>query len=85
MTSSEGGVYSAEDADSEGEEGKFYVWTVGEIEELVGAEDTELLSDVYNLSRDGNFTDEATGRAKRQEYISPERTIGRHCGAARRF
>ncbi len=61
MTSAEGGVYSAEDADSEGEEGKFYVWTVGEIEKLVGAEDSELLLDVYNLSRDGNFTDEATG------------------------
>lgn len=61
MTSPEGGVYSAEDADSEGEEGKFYLWTVGEVEELVGAEDAELLSDVYNLSSDGNFTDEATG------------------------
>ena len=61
MTSPEGGVYSAEDADSEGEEGKFYLWTVREIEELVGADDTELLSDVYNLSRDGNFRDEATG------------------------
>ena len=61
MTSPEGGVYSAEDADSEGEEGRFYLWTVGEIEELAGAEDAELLSDVYNLSRDGNFTDEATG------------------------
>ena len=61
MTSPEGGIYSAEDADSEGEEGKFYLWTVGEVEELVGAEDAELLSDVYNLSSDGNFTDEATG------------------------
>ncbi len=61
MTSPEGGIYSAEDADSEGEEGKFYIWTVGEIEELLGAEDAELLSDVYNLSRSGNFTDEATG------------------------
>ena len=61
MTSPEGGIYSAEDADSEGEEGKFYIWTVQEIEELVGEEDAELLSEVYNLSRDGNFGDEATG------------------------
>ena len=61
MTSPEGGGYSAEDADSEGEEGKFYVWTTEEIEELLGAEDAGFLSDVYNLSRDGNFTDEATG------------------------
>ena len=61
MTSPGGGICSAEDADSEGEEGRFYLWTVEEIEELAGAEDSELLSDVYNLSRDGNFTDEATG------------------------
>jgi len=61
MTSPDGGIYSAEDADSEGEEGKFYLWTVGEIEGLVGAEDVELLCEVYNLSRDGNFKDEATG------------------------
>ena len=61
MTSPGGGICSAEDADSEGEEGRFYLWTVGEIEELAGAEDAELLSDVYSLSRDGNFTDEATG------------------------
>lgn len=61
MTSPEGAIYSAEDADSEGEEGKFYLWTLGELEELVGAEDAKLLSDVYNLSGDGNFTDEATG------------------------
>ena len=61
MTSPEGGIYSAEDADSEGVEGKFYLWTVKELEELVGVHDAQLLSDVYNLSRDGNFTDEATG------------------------
>jgi len=61
MVSPEGGIYSAEDADSEGEEGRFYLWTVQEIEELVGTEDAEFLSDVYNLSRDGNFRDEATG------------------------
>ena len=61
MTSPDGGIYSAEDADSEGEEGKFYLWTVGEIEELAGADDAELLCEVYNLSRDGNFKDESTG------------------------
>lgn len=61
MTSPEGGIYSAEDADSEGEEGKFYLWTVEEVEELVGEGDAELLCGVYNLSRDGNFEDEATG------------------------
>jgi uncharacterized protein len=61
MTSPEGGFYSAEDADSEGEEGKFYVWTAGEIRELLGEEDAALFSAVYCISEEGNFHDEATG------------------------
>ncbi len=61
MSFSEGGFYSAEDADSEGEEGKFYLWTTDEIEKLVGKDDAQLLADVYNLSPEGNFHDEATG------------------------
>ena len=39
MTSPEGGFYSAEDADSEGEEGKFYVWTPAEIKDVLGDQD----------------------------------------------
>ncbi len=61
MTSPEGGFYSAEDADSEGEEGKFYVWSLWEIEEILGKEDAALFSAVYNIRRRGNFHDEATG------------------------
>ena len=41
MTSPEGGFYSAEDADSEGVEGKFYVWTPLEVREILGEEDGE--------------------------------------------
>ncbi len=60
MTSSEGAFYSAEDADSEGEEGKFYVWSKMEIEEILGADKTETFSKLYNVNSDGNFLDEAT-------------------------
>jgi hypothetical protein len=60
MTSPEGAFYSAEDADSEGEEGKFYVWSKKEIEEILGADEAESFSKLYNVSVDGNFLDEAT-------------------------
>ena len=60
MSSPEGAFYSAEDADSEGEEGKFYVWSKAEIEEILGVDKTENFSKLYNVSIDGNFLDEAT-------------------------
>lgn len=60
MTSPTGGFYSAEDADSEGEEGKFYVWSAEEIESLLGSEDAALFKAVYNVKDEGNFHDEAT-------------------------
>ncbi len=55
MTSPEGGFYSAEDADSEGEEGKFYVWTVDEIASVAGKEDGELFCRYYSITPEGNF------------------------------
>ena len=55
MTSPEGGFYSAEDADSEGVEGKFYVWTPGEIEEALGPEDARLVLRYWDVTERGNF------------------------------
>ncbi|NNE94223.1 MAG: thioredoxin domain-containing protein [Verrucomicrobiales bacterium] len=60
MTSPEGGFYSAEDADSEGEEGKFYVWTPEEVIEVLGKEDGEFFNATFNIVPGGNFVDEAT-------------------------
>ena len=54
MTGSRGGFYSAEDADSEGEEGKFYVWTKKEIDSLLGA-DAEIFNNYYGVTSGGNF------------------------------
>ncbi|MFL6560464.1 MAG: thioredoxin domain-containing protein, partial [Bacillus sp. (in: firmicutes)] len=51
----EGGFYSAEDADSDGEEGKFYVWSPHEIKEVLGEEIGSLYCQVYNITEQGNF------------------------------
>ncbi len=55
MTSPEGGFYSAEDADSEGEEGKFYVWTPGEIEAALEPEEARLALRFWDVTERGNF------------------------------
>ena len=55
MTSPEGGFYSAEDADSEGVEGKFYVWTQDQVYNAVGKEDGTLFCRNYDVSEKGNF------------------------------
>ena len=56
MTSEEGGFYSAEDADSEGEEGKFYVWTPGEIRGVLGDPDEARLAErFWGVTERGNF------------------------------
>ncbi|MCS1351742.1 thioredoxin domain-containing protein [Mechercharimyces sp. CAU 1602] len=57
MTSPEGGFYSAEDADSEGREGRFYVWSPVEIEQVLGEEEGQLFCEVYDVTPDGNFED----------------------------
>ncbi len=61
MTSPEGAFYSAEDADSEGEEGKFYLWTDAEIQEVLSHERKDLAARLFNVTADGNFTDEVAG------------------------
>ena len=55
MTSPEGGFYTAEDADSEGAEGKFYVWTPEEVTSVLGKKDGELFCRYYGISERGNF------------------------------
>lgn len=65
MTNPKGGFFSAEDADSEGQEGKFYMWTEAEIKQVLG-ENAHLIFEVFNISREGNYYDEVhrakTGR-----------------------
>ncbi len=60
LTSPEGAFYSAEDADSEGEEGKFYVWTPAEVEAVLGKEEARLFDLRYGVTESGNFERGAT-------------------------
>ncbi|MEG6615013.1 thioredoxin domain-containing protein [Peptococcaceae bacterium 1198_IL3148] len=55
MTSPEGGFYSAEDADSEGEEGKFYVWMPQEIVNILGEKEGADFCNAYDITKKGNF------------------------------
>jgi len=75
MTSSEGGFYSAEDADSEGEEGKFYVWKLEEIQRVLGPQDAELLTRVFHVWPAGNFHEEATGKLTGNNILHRKESI----------
>lgn len=57
MTSPEGGFYSAEDADSEGKEGKFYCWTKEELSKLLTAGEFNVAARYFGVTTQGNFTD----------------------------
>ncbi len=54
MTNTEGGFYSATDADSEGEEGLFFIWEKNELEALLGEEAEEFIN-IYQVTKGGNF------------------------------
>jgi len=55
MQSPEGGYYSSLDADSEGEEGKFYVWTPGEVQRLLNEQEYPIVAARFGFDRDANF------------------------------
>jgi uncharacterized protein YyaL (SSP411 family) len=62
MASPEGGFYSAEDADSEGVEGKFYLWTQEQVRQVLGNEEAHFVAQVFNIEKDGNYMAETTGK-----------------------
>jgi uncharacterized protein len=55
MTDVRGGFYSSQDADSEGEEGKFFVWSKPEVVAALGASDAEIFCDYFDVTEEGNF------------------------------
>lgn len=59
MTDESGGFYSTQDADSEGHEGKFFVWTPDEVKEILGKEDGALFCSFYDITPGGNFEDKS--------------------------
>jgi uncharacterized protein YyaL (SSP411 family) len=57
MTHPAGGFYSAEDADSEGHEGKFYCWTHDELSKLLSPEEFNVAARYFGITKEGNFVD----------------------------
>jgi len=76
MTALEGGFCSAEDADSEGEEGKFYLWTQEEVRQALGNEEANFVAKVFNIEKDGNFAEQATGRRSGVNILHLRKTLG---------
>ena len=78
----EGGFTSAQDADSEGIEGQFFLWTVEQVREAVGEDDAALFGDYYGVTPGGNFTDphhpELTGRSVLSAARDPEALARQH-------
>jgi uncharacterized protein YyaL (SSP411 family) len=69
MTDPCGGFYSAEDADSEGEEGRFYVWTEQQIRHALPQDLVELVEKVFGIQEEGNFEESATGEKSGKNII----------------
>ena len=89
MTHADGGFFSAEDADSEGEEGKFYLWTREEILGLLDPETAELFCEFYAVTFGGNFEGKTilTAHAALEEFAAERNTdvaeLGRRLDDAR--
>ncbi len=65
MTSAAGGFYSGQDADTEGDEGRFYLWTPRQVEEMLGGEAGKIFCQVYDVTEEGNFEGRNILRLKR--------------------
>jgi len=70
-----GAFHSAEDADSEGEEGRFYLWRREEVLEALGKEEGELFARVFEITAEGNYREEATGHKDGRSIPHLERPL----------
>ncbi len=75
MLSPEGAFYSAEDADSEGEEGKFYLWSLEELENILTKEELDIAVKVYGIEDEGNFLEEATRRKTGKNILHMKKSL----------
>ncbi len=77
LTSTNGGFFSAEDADSDGEEGKFYLWRVEEINQILGAE-AGLFIDLFQIKEEGNFLEPFKGENHGDNIPHLLKTVGEY-------
>jgi len=75
MVAPQGGFYSAEDADSEGEEGKSYLWSESDIRRVLPREDAEIAVRIFNVRKEGNWTDELRGRTTMTNILHMESSM----------
>ena len=74
MTSPEGGFYSAEDADSEGEEGKFYLWDIDELKDIL-KNDADLIIKFFSCDKNGNWIDQTVGEARATNILHLKKSL----------
>ena len=75
MKSPENGFYSAENAESEGIEGKFYLWTSEEIDHILTDKENKIFKMAYGIKEEGNYLEEATRRSNGTNILYMERPI----------
>ena len=73
MTNDEGGFYSTQDADSEGHEGKFFVWDIAEIKSVLGAKEANFFCAAYDITDSGNFEGENIPNIKHSLKVVAEK------------
>ncbi len=75
LISPEGVFYSAEDADSEGVEGRFYMWTAEELQNTLSPDLAKIAIHAWGIVRDGNFKDEATGVLTKRNILHLDKPL----------
>ncbi len=78
MRDKEGAFYSAEDADSEGEEGKFYLWSAEELKKVLSEDEFSIVRKVFHIEDEGNFLEEATKRKTGKNILYMGKSISEH-------
>lgn len=75
MTHPEGGFYTAIDADSDGEEGSYYLWTQKEIQKILSNEETSYFNEAYSIQPKGNYFDTSIGKKTSKNILFLEKPI----------
>ncbi len=75
MTSSEGGFYSAQDADSEGIEGKYYLFEPSEITGVLGEKEGQEFNQYFDITKEGNFEGKSIPNLLQNKFVNSERNI----------